>query len=71
MLLLLLLALFLFPIALYCTVLGMINRRAQPLMVSGAWDFVGVLLATSGFLLFVGPAMLSGTFRQGLRELPF
>jgi hypothetical protein len=68
---LLLLALFLFPIAIYCTVLGMINRRTQPLMVSGSWDFVGVLLATSGFLLFVGPALLSGTFRQSLRDLPF
>jgi hypothetical protein len=67
---LLLLALFLFPIAVYCTVLGIINRRPQPLVVSGAWDFVGVLLATSGFLLFVGPALLSGAFRQSLHELP-
>jgi hypothetical protein len=71
LLLLLLLALLLFPIAVYCSVIGMINRRIQPLMVPGTWDFVGVLLATSGFLLFVGPALLSGTFRQALRELPF
>jgi hypothetical protein len=49
----------------------MINRRALPLMVSGAWDFFGVLLATSGFLLFVGPALLSGSFRQSLHDLPF
>jgi hypothetical protein len=70
-LLLLLLALFLFPVAVYCSILGIINRRLQPLMVSGTWDFLGVLLATSGFLLFVGPALLSGTFRQNLRELPF
>jgi hypothetical protein len=69
--LLLLLALFLFPVAVYCSILGMINRRMQPLMVSGAWDFVGLLLATSGFLLFVGPALLSGNFRQSLRDLPF
>jgi hypothetical protein len=48
----------------------MINRRPQPLMVSGAWDFAGVLLATSGFLLFVGPALLSGIFRQSLHDLP-
>jgi hypothetical protein len=68
---LLLLALFLFPIAVYCSILGMINRRMQPLMVSGAWDFLGLLLATSGFLLFVGPALLSGTFRQSLRDLQF
>jgi hypothetical protein len=67
---LLLLAIFLFPIAVYCAILGVINRRAQPLLVSGAWDFLGVLLATSGFLLFVGPALLSGGFRHGLRELP-
>ena len=70
-LLLLLLAIFLFPIAVYCSVLGMMNRRPNPLVVSGAWDFVGVLLATSGFLLFVGPALLSGAFRQSMRDLPF
>jgi hypothetical protein len=69
-LLLLLLALFLFPVAVYCAILGMINRRPQPLVVSGAWDFLGVLLATSGFLLFVGPAMLSGAFHQSLHDLP-
>lgn len=70
-LLLLLLALFVFPIAVYCTVLGMINRRPRALMVSGRWDFLAVLLATSGFLLFLGPALLSGTFRDSLQELPF
>lgn len=69
--LLLFLALFLFPIAVYCTILGMVNRRAQPLRVSGAWDFLGVVLATSGCLLFVGPAILSGAFKASLRELPF
>jgi len=68
---LLLLALFLFPIAVYCAILGIVNRRPQPLAVSGTWDFIGVLLATSGFLLFVGPALLSGAFQQSLRELPF
>jgi hypothetical protein len=47
----------------------MINRRMQPLMVAGTWDFLGVLLATSGFLLFVGPAFLSGTFRESLRDV--
>jgi hypothetical protein len=70
LLFLLLLGLFLFPIAIYCTVLGMINRRPQPLAVSGAWDFLGLVIATSGFLLFVGPALLSGGFRSGLRDLP-
>ena len=65
-----LLAVLLFPIAVYFTILGMINRRPRPFVVSGPWDFVEVLLATSGFLLFVGPAMLSGAFRQNLRDLP-
>jgi hypothetical protein len=66
----LLLCLFLFPIAVYCTVLGLINRRPQPVVISGSWDFLGVVLATSGFLLFAGPAILSGAFQRSLRELP-
>ncbi len=66
----LLFCLFLMPVMVYCTVLGLINRRPQPLMVSGVWDFIGVVMATSGFLLFAGPALLSGTFQQSLRELP-
>jgi hypothetical protein len=68
---LLLLALFLFPLAVYCTVLGMINRRVRPLAVSGPWDFLGLLLGLSGFLLFLGPALWSGLFRQNLNDLPF
>ena len=28
----------LFPLAFYCLVLGTINRRTQPLLVSGSWD---------------------------------
>jgi hypothetical protein len=71
LLLFLMLALFLFPLAVYCSILGLVNRRLQPLMVSGVWDFLGVLLATSGFLLFIGPYLLSGLFRQSLDELPY
>ena len=41
---------FLFPLAVYCLVLGLINRRRQPLMVSAGWDFAGLLFAASGFL---------------------
>src|ERR1700758_3195552 len=52
------LALFFFPIALYCLILGMINRRPHPVMVSGSWDFFGLLLAASGLLLFGGPTVL-------------
>jgi hypothetical protein len=65
-----LLAFLLFPIAVYCAILGMINRRAQPLVVSGAWDFAGVVLATSGFLLVLGPALITGVFQQSLHDLP-
>lgn len=48
-----------FPVAVYLCILGGINRRRHPLMVSGVWDFVGILFAASGFLLFGGPAILS------------
>lgn len=50
---------FLLPLAMYLMVLGTINRRRHPLMVAGPWDFVGVLFAASGFLLFGGPGALS------------
>src|SRR5712692_5625962 len=43
-------------------VLGMINRRRNPLVVPGTWDFVGVLFAASGFLLFGGPYILEKFF---------
>jgi hypothetical protein len=48
----------LFPLAFYCLVLGTINRRTQPLLVSGSWDFVGLLCALSGFLLIDGPLLI-------------
>jgi hypothetical protein len=68
---LLLLAVFLFPIGVYCGVLGLINRRLRPLRVNGAWDFVGVLFASSGFLLVVAPAVLSGQYQRNLFEFSF
>jgi hypothetical protein len=55
---LILLAFFL-PLAFYVLVLGIINRRPHPLMVSGTWDFVGILFAASGFLVFGGPFVIS------------
>jgi hypothetical protein len=71
-LILLLFALFIFPLAVYCTIIGMINRRTRPLVVSGTWDFLGILLATSLLLLFLGPVLgLSASFRDNLSELPF
>jgi hypothetical protein len=50
---------FLFPLAIYLLILGSINRRRHPLLVSGSWDFAGLLFAASGFLLFGGPGALS------------
>lgn len=51
---------FLFPLTIYLLLLGMVNRRRAPLVVSGPWDFVGVLFAASGFLLVGGPSVLAG-----------
>ncbi len=48
------------PLALYLLVLSYINRQPRPVLVSGTWDFIGILFAASGFLLFGGPAVLSG-----------
>ena len=50
---------FLLPLALYFLALAWVNRRPRPVVVAGTWDFVGVLFAVSGFLLFGGPAVLS------------
>jgi hypothetical protein len=51
---------FFFPLALYLLLLGLINRRRYPLLVPGVWDGIGLLFGASGFLLFAGPAVLSG-----------
>jgi hypothetical protein len=59
---------FLVPLAIYLLVLGYINRQPRPLMVSGTWDFIGVLFAASGFLLLGGPAILS-SFNERWRVL--
>jgi hypothetical protein len=56
----LLLLAFLLPLSLYLLVLGVLNRRPHPLLVSGVWDFIGLLFAASGFLLFGGPGILGG-----------
>jgi hypothetical protein len=61
---LLLLAIFLPPLALYLIVLGWINRRSHPVIAAGAWDFAGVLFALSGFLVFGGPAFLGSLDEQ-------
>ncbi len=58
---------FLFPLAVYCLALGLVNRRRRPLMVSAVWDFAGLLFAASGFLAFGLPGLLSGFTEHGRR----
>jgi hypothetical protein len=48
------------PAAVYLLFLGWLNRRPRPVFVAGPWDFVGLLCALSGLLLFGGPALISG-----------
>jgi hypothetical protein len=52
------------PLAVYCLVLSVINRRRHPVIVSGPWDFAGVLFAASGMLILGGPAILTGLYEQ-------
>jgi hypothetical protein len=55
---------FVIPLAVYCLVLAVINRSRHPVMVSGPWDFAGVLFAASGMLILGGPAILTGLYEQ-------
>ncbi len=50
---------FLIPLAVYLLFLGHVNRQPRPVIVSGTWDFIGILFAGSGFLVFGGPAILT------------
>ncbi len=68
---LLLLLLFLGPVAVYCVVLAMLNRRPQPTMVHGAWDFLGLLFAASGLLLFTLPRVINGFFEKRIQAALF
>jgi hypothetical protein len=55
---------FLFPLGVYCLILGFINRSTHPVLIRGTWDFLGVLFAASGFLLLGGPAILNGWYEE-------
>jgi hypothetical protein len=46
--------------------LSSINRRSEPLLVRGVWDFTGVLFAGSGMILWAGPAMLATLFERSI-----
>jgi hypothetical protein len=49
----------LMPVAIYLLYLSHLNSRNPPTLVPGPWDFAGVLLALSGFLLLSGPLLLT------------
>lgn len=57
---------FFFPVAAYFLFLAWVNSREHPTLITGPWDFVGVLLATSGFLVAGGPSIL-GAFYSAWR----
>jgi hypothetical protein len=50
---------FFLPLAIYLLILGLLNRRRYPLLVSGIWDGIGLVFGASGFLFFAGPAVFS------------
>jgi hypothetical protein len=47
------------PLSVYLFTLARITRRDHPTVVSGPWDFAGVVLGLSGFILFGGGLVLS------------
>jgi len=60
---------FLTPLAIYCLVLAMINRRPAPVLLRGVWDCVGLLFAASGLLLIVLPNLLRLLYRKSLGQV--
>lgn len=58
---------FVLPVACYLIFLGWVNRQPRPSFVSGPVDFVGLLFASSGFLIVGGPAALSA-FNERWRQ---
>jgi hypothetical protein len=50
---------FLLPLGIYLLILGRVNQRYRPLVVSGVWDAVTLLGGLSGFLLLAGPVVLT------------
>ncbi len=56
--------LLLLPFGAYCLVLANINRREDPIIVSGAWDAVGLFLGCSGMLLGIFPLLIHYRFER-------
>lgn len=47
------------PLAVYLLWLAFVTRRHRPTVVSGPWDFVGLVAGLSGFVFFGGGLVLS------------
>ncbi len=48
------------PLLVYCLILLGLNSRRRASIVPGTWDFAGVLLGCSGFILGGGPLIMGG-----------
>ncbi|HSQ54824.1 MAG TPA: hypothetical protein VLM40_03690 [Gemmata sp.] len=60
----------LLPLSVYLFTIARITRRDHPTVVSGPWDFVGVILGLSGFIVFGGGLVLAlaqSNFRYSTR----
>lgn len=60
----------LIPLALYLWWLSQVTRRDHPKPISGTWDFAGLLLGLSGFVVFGGGLVLTlcqSNFRYWMR----
>ncbi|HEX3151079.1 MAG TPA: hypothetical protein VHR66_23570 [Gemmataceae bacterium] len=49
----------LMPLALYLLYLSHLNGRTPPTLVPGPWDFASVLFGLSGFLILLGPLLIT------------
>lgn len=60
----------LIPLAFYLFWLAHLTRRAHPVAVTGAWDFAGLAVGLSGFVVFGGGVVLTllqANFRYWMR----
>jgi len=58
------------PLAVYFLWLAFVTRRHRPTVISGTWDFVGLVAGLSGFVFFGGGLVLSlvqSNFRYWMR----
>lgn len=55
---------FLFPLTLYLLFLTYLNARRHSTLIPGSWDFVGVLIGVSGFIVAGGWLIIEGLCRQ-------